>query len=162
VFPYQEALSSDLGPEAHYARNIQPYLTEHVSVTFEDVCRSWGAREFEQTTDQVAAWWGNAANRFRAEGTRTSEEIDVVGIHKRSAAIVGEVKWTNAAMPKSVLDDLLNYKIPALQQANVDVSGAQVILISKAGFTRDLEAEAGRAGVRLVRLEEVVGVPARR
>lgn len=106
VFPFQDAISSDLSPEAHYARNVEPYLTEHVSVTFEDVCRSWAAREYQHTTDSVASWWGNALNRLRADGSRTSEEIDIVGSHQRTATLIGEVKWTNRPMPKSVLVDL--------------------------------------------------------
>jgi len=156
VFPFQEAISSDLSPEAHYARNVEPHLTEHVSVTFEDICRSWAAHEYKHTTDYVASWWGNAVNKFRAEGRRTSEEIDIAGVHQRSATVLGEVKWTNAAMPKSILDDLRTYKIPALQQAKIDVAEAKIILISKSGFTRDLEQEAAKTGARLVRLEEVV------
>ena len=157
VFPFQDALSSDLSPEAHYARNVEPYLTEHVSVTFEDICRSWVAREYQHTTDSVESWWGNALNKLRADGSRTSEEIDIVGSHLRTATVIGEVKWTNAPMPKSVLVDLRTFKIPALQQAKIDVAPAEIILISKSGFTRDLEIEAAASGVRLVGLAEVVG-----
>jgi AAA+ ATPase superfamily predicted ATPase len=157
VFPFQDALSSDLSPDAHYARNVGPYLAEHVSVAFEDVCRAWVAREYQHTTDSVESWWGNALNRFRAVGSRTSEEIDIVGSHLRTATVIGEVKWTNAPMPKSVLVDLRAFKIPALQQAKIDVTPAEIILISKSGFTRDLEMEAATSGVRLVGLAEVVG-----
>lgn len=160
VFPFQEAINSDLSAEAHYDRNVKPYLSEHASITFEDVCRSWAAREYQRNTDYVAAWWGNAVNRFRLDGSRSSEEIDLVGVHKSSATIIGEVKWTNAAMPISVLDDLRRYKIPALEQAKVDVSKAEIILISKSGFTRGLADEAARTHVRLVSVEEVVGLAA--
>jgi len=156
VFPYQEAICADLSPEAHYARNVEPYLAEHVSVSFEEVCRLWVAHEFESTTDYVASWWGNALNKLRRAGTRSSEEIDIVGAHQRSATVIGEVKWRNSAMPKSVLDDLLIYKVPALQQAKIDVSGAQIVLMSKSGFTPGLEEEASATGVRLIRLEEIV------
>ncbi|MGH7776884.1 MAG: ATP-binding protein [Candidatus Dormibacterales bacterium] len=157
VFPYQDAMTSDLSPEAHYARNVEPHLTEHVSVAFEDVCRSWAAREYQHTTDSVASWWGNALNEYRRDGTRTSEEIDIVGAHQRKATVLGEVKWTSAMMPKAVLEDLRTYKIPALQQAKIDVTDAQIILISKSGFTKDLETEAAATGVRLVGLHEVLG-----
>jgi hypothetical protein len=60
-------------------------------------------------------------------------------------------------MPKAVLDDLQTYKIPALQQAKVDVDDAQIVLISKSGFAKDLETAAVATGVRLVRLDEVLG-----
>lgn len=156
VFPYQDAITSDLSPEAHYARNVEPFLTEHVSVAFEDVCRSWAAGEYQDTTDSVRSWWGNALNEYRRDGTRTTEEIDIVGVHQRKATIIGEVKWTNAVMPKAVLDDLQTYKIPALRQAKVDVDDAQIVLISKSGFAEDLETTAAATGVRLVRLDEVL------
>jgi hypothetical protein len=55
----------------------------------------------------------------------------------------------------SVLDDLRTYKIPALQQAKIDVSGAQIVLLCKSGFTPALEQEANATGVRLVRLEQI-------
>jgi hypothetical protein len=157
VFPYQEAITSDLTPEAHYDRNVEPYLPEHVAVAFEDVCRSWAAQEYRTTTDYVAPWWGSALNRLRTEGSRSSEEIDLVGCHHQSATVLGEVKWTNAAMPKSVLDDLRTFKIPALQQMKIDVTKAEIILISKSGFTSALQAESANSGVRLVTLEEVTG-----
>jgi uncharacterized protein len=156
VFPFQDALSSDLSPDAHYARNVEPYLSEHVSVAFEDICRSWVAREYQHTTDSVESWWGNALNRFRADGSRMSEEIDIVGSHRRTATVIGEVKWTKAPMPKSVLVDLRTFKIPALQQTKIDVEPAEIVLISKSGFAPDLETEAAASGVRLVRLAEVV------
>lgn len=60
-------------------------------------------------------------------------------------------------MPKAVLDDLRKYTIPALEQAKVDVADAQIILISKSGFTQDLETEGAASGVRLVHLNEVLG-----
>jgi AAA+ ATPase superfamily predicted ATPase len=157
VFPNQEALSSDLSPESHYTRNVERQLADFVSATFEDICRSWAAREYQHTTDSVDSWWGNALNRLRAAGNRTSEEIDLVGSHGRAATVIGEVKWTNVPMSKSVLLDLRTFKIPALQQAGIDVGSAEIILISKAGFSRDLETEAAASGVRLVRLQEVVG-----
>jgi uncharacterized protein len=156
VFDYQEALSSDLSAEAHYARNVEPYLAEFVSASFEDICRGWVAREYQHTTDSVAAWWGNALNKLRAAGIRTTEEIDIVGFHGATATVVGEVKWTNAPMSKSVLGDLRTYKIPALEQARVDVGSAEIILISKAGFANDLQAEASASGVRLVSLGDVI------
>jgi len=156
VFPYQEALSSDLNPDSHYARNVAPYLAEFVSATFEDLCRSWVARAYQHTTDSVESWWGKALNAVRAAGSRTTEEIDIVGSRQRTATVVGEVKWTNSPMPKSVLMDLRTFKIPALEQAGIDVGSAEIILISKSGFSRDLQAEASATGVRLVSLDEIL------
>jgi hypothetical protein len=59
-------------------------------------------------------------------------------------------------MPKSVLVDLRTFKIPALEQAGIDVGPAEIILISRSGFSRDLKAEASATGVRLVDLDEIL------
>ena len=157
VFPFQEALTSDLEPETHYRRNVEPHLSEHVAVSFEDVCRSWVAREYQSTTDTVAAWWGNALKTLRRQGSRSSEEIDVVGMHGGAATVVGEATWTRTRMPKSVLDDLRTFKIPALQQAGVDVSSASFVLLSRSGFMPALVREASASEVRLVNLAGVLG-----
>jgi len=131
-------------------------LAEFVSATFEDLCRSWVARAYQHTTDSVESWWGKALNAVRAAGSRTTGEIVIVGSHQRTATVVGEVKWTNSPMPKSVLVDLRTFKIPALEQAGIDVGSAKIILISRSGFSRDLQAEASATGVRLVDLDEIV------
>ena len=157
VFPLQEALASDLEPETHFRRNVEPYLSEHVAISFEDVCRSWVAREYQSTTDSVASWWGNALNKFRQQGSRSSEEIDVVGMHGGAATVLGEAKWTRARMPKSVLDDLRTFKIPALEQSGIDVSSASIALFSRSGFMPDLAREASSSNVRLVNLASVLG-----
>jgi len=73
------------------------------------------------------ATWGKALNTVRAAGSRTTEEIDIVSSHQRTATVVGEVKWTNSPMPKSVLVDLRTIKIPALEQARIDVGSAEII-----------------------------------
>jgi hypothetical protein len=112
--------------------------------------------EYQATTDSVDAWWGNAVNKLRVAGSRTTEEIDIVGSHRRTATVIGEVKWTSAPMPKSVLIDLRTFKIPALHQAGIDVAGAEIVLISKSGFSRDLVTEAAAARVRLVPPREIV------
>jgi len=93
----------------------------------------------------------------RRDESRTSEEIDIVGVHGQAATVLGEVKWTNARMPKSVLDDLRTFKIPALEQAKIDVSTAEIVLISKSGFMADLVTEAAAIGVRLVELTDILG-----
>jgi hypothetical protein len=98
------------------------------------------------STDSVGRWWGNALNRLRADGSRTGEAIDIVGAHLRTATVIGQAKWTNAPMPKSALVDLRMFKIPALQQAKIDVASAEIIQISKSGFTHDLEVEAAASG----------------
>ena len=156
VFPYQADLTAGLQPAAHYERNIAPRLDEHVSLVFEDICREWVRSAYESSVDTVGRWWGLARHDLRREGTRTSEEIDVVGGSGRAAPMVGECKWTSRPMGIGVLNDLREYKLPALAQTGVAVDSADVVLFSRSGFTRDLEAEATRTGVRLVGLDQLL------
>jgi hypothetical protein len=53
-----------------------------------------------------------------------------------------------------ILEHLVEYKIPALAQAGVDVGSAQIVLFSKAGFSEALvKAAADRGDVELVGLD---------
>jgi hypothetical protein len=74
----------------------------------------------------------------------------------RTVSVVGECKWTAQPMRRSVLDDLLERKLPALAQVGVDVSGAEVVLFSRSGFTPDLRSAAAERGARLVDLDQLV------
>ena len=90
-------------------------------------------------------WWGNALRALRRDGTRQSEEIDIVGLKRSSVAVIGECKWTARALGRDVLDDLETYKIPALRQAGVKIAkDAQIVLFAKSGFTPALRAIADR------------------
>jgi hypothetical protein len=44
------------------------------------------------------------------------EKVDIVGVHRRRLQLVGECKWTRRAMGRRVLDDLLEFKLPAIVQ----------------------------------------------
>ena len=57
-------------------------------------------------------------------------------------------------MKKDVLDDLIQFKMPALEQSGVDTASARVVLFSKSGFSKGLVDQAERlANVKLVDLE---------
>lgn len=74
-----------------------------------------------------------------------------------SLEIIGECKWTNRKMPRKVLDDLLDHKLPALR----DHSGLsitkppQIVLFSRAGFDRALEEVQSDDKIHLVDLPEL-------
>jgi len=116
--------------------------------------------QYQETTDAVGAWWGPARHDLRRTGARSSEEIDIVGAHRRRATVVGEVKWTGHPMGAQVLSDLEQYKIPALEQSGVDVRGAEIVLFSRSGFAPGLKSESARQPndrkVRLVTLPEIL------
>ncbi|HWP62755.1 MAG TPA: ATP-binding protein [Candidatus Binatia bacterium] len=153
VFPYQADLAAGLPPEVHYERNVAPFLADHVAPAFEDVCRAWVRTQYAATTDTVGAWWGLARHDLRRRKVRSNEEIDVVGARGDVVTVVGECRWQSRPMGRDVLRDLVEYKLPALGQTGVDVSGAAIVLFSRAGFRKELVAEAARRGdVRLVDL----------
>jgi AAA+ ATPase superfamily predicted ATPase len=156
VFPWQEELRAGLTPQQHYDRSVVPHLADHVSPVFEELCRAWVWRTQAANVDAVGHWWGPARHDLRRQSLRVTEEIDVVAADGRRVRLVGECKWTNQQMRKVVLDDLLQYKLPALGQAGVDVSDVRIVLFARSGFAPDLRAAAGDHGVQLVDVHQLV------
>lgn len=156
VFRWQEELRAGLAPGDHYDRSVAPHLAEHVSPAFEDVCRAWLREARAGSGESIGRWWGPARHDLRRLGVATTEEIDVVAASGRTVTVVGECKWTAQPMRRSVLDDLLERKLPALAQAGVDVGRAEVVLFSRSGFAPDLRAVAAERHVRLVDLDALV------
>lgn len=138
VFPFQEDLKTGLPAVALYDDEIADALADHVSPTYEALCRAWILRTGRAT--RVGSWWGNALNEHRRAGTRQTEEIDLVGLRRSLVTIVGECKWTSGRLGADVLSDLETYKIPAMRQAKVRFAkdGPQIVLISKSGFKAGL------------------------
>jgi AAA+ ATPase superfamily predicted ATPase len=156
VFRWQEELQAGLAPGDHHDRNVAPHLAEHVSPAFEELCRAWVREDRAGSGESVGRWWGPARHDLRRQRLATTEEIDVVAAAGRTVSVVGECKWTAQPMRRSVLDDLLERKLPALAQVGVDVSGAEVVLFSRSGFTPDLRSAAAERGARLVDLDQLV------
>ncbi len=160
VFPYQNDLMAGLSPELHWGRNIESQLSDHVAAGYEEVCRAWVRARYGKSTDSVGRWWGLARHELRRSGERGSEEIDIVGAAARRITVVGECRWQNRAMPRKVLDDLREYKLPALAQVGVDVSRAEIVLFSRRGFTAELQKQAKQWNVKLVGVDELLaGLP---
>ena len=159
VFPFQEELKTGLAPADLYSAEIADALADHVSPTFETLCRQWVRAEMGAQVTHVGPWWGKAHNELRREGSRTSEEIDVVGLRGSAVTSVGERKWTRTPMGKHVLDDLDTYKVPAMRQAKIKFArnGPQILLFARSGFADSLTSTvADRDDVRLVELDEMV------
>jgi hypothetical protein len=158
VFPYQEDLKTGLPPEVLYRDEIAPQLNDHVSPSFERLCRLWALRTGAAT--RVGAWWGNALNEHRKTKARTTEEVDVVGLSRSVVTVVGECKWTNDKMGLQVLADLDTYKIPAMRESKVRFvkDGPRIVLFSRSGFKGKLvEAAERRTDIKLLSPVELVG-----
>jgi AAA+ ATPase superfamily predicted ATPase len=119
VFPYQADLEAGLAPMDLYRTEIEPDLADH------------------------GRWWGNARNDLRRNGTRTTEEIDIVGTARKRVTVVGEAKWTTTPLGVSILRDLEEFKIPALAQAGFKIAPqVATILYSRSGYTDRLRQRA--------------------
>jgi AAA+ ATPase superfamily predicted ATPase len=157
VFPYQEDLKTGLAPRVLYREEIEPQLADHVSPAFETLCRQWVLHTGRAT--RSGAWWGNALNEHRRSKTRTTEEIDVVGLARSVVTLVGECKWTKGQMPLSVLEDLDAYKIPAMREGKIRFAkdGPHIVLFSRSGFSDALKRLAEQRGdLTLVPVEQLV------
>jgi uncharacterized protein len=157
VLPWQEQLQAGLASVDHYDHNVSPHLAGHISPAFEEVCRSWARRIRTGTGESIGRWWGPARHDLRRQGLRTTDEIDVVAASGRRVTLAGECKWTNLPMRRRVLDDLLEYKLPALAQTGVDVSQAQIVLFSRSGFAPDLVNQGREREVQLVDVDRLAG-----
>lgn len=157
VFPFQEELKTGLPPAVLYTDEVAPVLGDHISPTFEALCREWLLRTGRATG--VGTWWGNALNEHRRDGSRQSEEIDVVGLRRSAVVVVGECKWQSSQLGLDVLVELERYKIPALRQSKARVAkDVSIVLFSKSGFGRSLvRAAEERDDVSLVVVDQLVG-----
>lgn len=157
VFPYQADLAAGLPPEDHYDRNVAPFLPEHSAAAFEQICRAWVRQKYRGTTDTVGPWWGMARHDLRRAKVRLTEEIDIIGARGSKVTVVGECRWQNQRMSLQALSDILDYKLPALEQTGVDIKSVTIVLFSKSGFRKELANEASRrANVELVDLERLL------
>jgi AAA+ ATPase superfamily predicted ATPase len=157
VFPYQEDLASGLAAADLYALEIEPAFAEHVAPVFETLCREWVRRNRGQRASRVGSWWGPTTRAGRERGRHT-EEIDIVGLGRGRATVVGECKWTAEPMSVSILAALEDYKLPALRQGGVRLAAdLEIVLFSRGGFTEGLTERArGNPRLVLVDLAELV------
>lgn len=161
VFGNQEGLQQGLVPSDVWDGDIEPYLADFVAPTFEELCVRYTRRVYGKRAQRVGGWWGPALNQRRLAKERFTEEIDIVGAHRRNLVLVGECKWTADPMSKQVLDDLRTHKLPAVKQEGrlkVPREGPEVLLFARSGFSAELRAAAREDDlVTLVDLAQLVG-----
>jgi len=114
-----------------YSEAIEPYLSDYVAKTFEDVCK-----EHLQTKNinlqlpfpflKIGRWWGNNPK------TKSEEEVDFLAFNKNKAYFV-ECKWRNQKTGISELNDLKR-KSELFNQ----FTDKHYVLYSKSGFNKEL------------------------
>jgi hypothetical protein len=135
---------------------VAPDLADHCAPVFEQWAHTWLRANRAEIAVNWGRWWGNAANTFRRDGTRSTEEVDVVGLLRKRVTAVVECKWTNEQLTPAVVTDLDTYKIPALREAGLKVvKDPRIILMCRSGYSDSLFELAATDG-RI----ELVDVPA--
>jgi len=157
VAPFTYHLEGGASPAAIVEEFIAPLLADHTAVEFEHILQRWTRQNYTKTRD-VRSWWGKAANKHRRTGVRTTEEIDAVGVALKKVIVVGEAKWTNSLLSHDVLNDLINFKLPALADAGfTSVETCDIILASRSGFTQSLIDSANKdSRIRLISAEDLL------
>ena len=145
VFPFQAGLESGLRAADLYDAEVAPALASHVAPVFEDWGRQWLRSTRGQQATTVDSWWGNAADRFRRNHERTSEELDGVGTLRNRVSLLAECKWTRRQLDAGIVRELDAYKIPALQDAGYKFTDElSIVLFCKAGYSKSLRDLAKR------------------
>ena len=157
VFPFQDDLESGLAATTLYDTEIEPVLADHVGPEFEEYCRSWVRSN--APAPKVGSWWGPSLNELRKAGTRTTEEIDIVGVVRSKVSIIGEARWRKRPMDLGYLAMIENFKIPALRQSGINVATTPIIyLFSRGGYAERLvEVAADREDLILVDTATALG-----
>jgi AAA+ ATPase superfamily predicted ATPase len=162
VFGNQDGLQEGLAPEDLWEAEIAPYLPDFVGQTYEELCIRYTRRRYGAVAPRVGGWWGPALNKQRQAKERFTEEVDVIGAARGRLQVAGECKWTTKPMPKKALDDLREFKLPAIrQEGRLKWPNAEpeILLFARSGFSDELKAVVeDDAKVHLVALDELVNV----
>jgi AAA+ ATPase superfamily predicted ATPase len=110
--------------------SIAQTLSEHVSWTFETVCRqAVRTPSFPVACSRVGRWWYDG------------REVDVAGVNENTETLLlGECKWTSDPVGRGLLDDIESLE-PEVRWRGSERSVAYA-LFSKSGFTAGLEEVA--------------------
>jgi AAA+ ATPase superfamily predicted ATPase len=148
VLPNRSALESG-DPEQVMDSKVAPYLDQHVSVAFEEICRQHledlnRAGSLPARYDRIGSWW------------RADAEVDVVAVADDGALLLGECKWSVNPVGTDVLDQLIRRRAAVESDLATPPATVTFALWSRSGFTPDLQARAAKEGVLLFDLADVV------
>ncbi len=139
VFVHQGDLEGGLDAGGLFDALVAPDIADHCAPVFEQWAHAWLRTNRATTAINWGRWWGNAANIHRRDKTRSTEEIDAVGLLRNRVTAVVVCKWTNKQLTPSIVTDLDTYKIPALRDAGFKVAkDPRIILMSRSGYSDSL------------------------
>ena len=137
--------------QIYYDRNVKPLLSDYMGPIFEKMCRQYTLYagiigEFACTVTQVGTWWGTNPRK------REETDIDVVGLDKRSKkAVIGECKFRNEPIDKSVLDALEERRNLLHDHYTV----IRLLLFSAGGFTKGILELQGEKAISTISIEDM-------
>lgn len=135
----------------YYLKQVKPRLHEYMGDIFEKMCRHYlllHAFSEDMPCPVMEAGKWNGTNPKKKEQT----DIDVVGLDtERNKAILGECKFRNAPMDKSMLDDLME------RNGLIDRKYRTVayFLFSLGGFSSWIIENGEKMNVRAITLEDM-------
>lgn len=136
--------------ERIYEKRVKAFINEYMGRIYEDMCKDYIMRYFRDDTlipVSVGEWWGSDPVR------KKEVQIDMIaGLVEPGEYIIGSCKFRNE---KTSLEELELMK----KYAGVFGKGEKYhyFIFSKEGFTKELEKEAAKGGVKLVTLEDMYG-----
>ncbi len=136
---------------AYYERAVKPRLSEYMGEIFEEMCRHYTLEkgsegEFGLFVTKTGKWWGTDP------AAKEQTDIDVVGIDPISHnAVIGECKYKNEVLDKSVYD-ALRRRSRLIDHKYVVTS---YLLFSKSGFSDWIMNETDEKQVRKITLEDL-------
>ena len=135
----------------YYLRHVKPKLHEYMGEIFEKMCRHYillNAFSDDMPCSVMEAGKWNGTNPKNREQT----DIDVVGLDTESnKAILGECKFRNAPIDKSILDDLMA-KNGLIDRKYIT---AAYFLFSLGGFSNWILENKEKINVRTITLEDM-------
>lgn len=128
VLPNRSALEQGQGQaRSVWAAKIAPQLSTYMGQRFEELCRQYIRVHPVRLThrlSELSVWW------------RASDELDIVGHESGTVVLAAEAKWRNDSVDMDMLQTLQR-RVALLPKVAPD---AQLVLFSKSGFTRRVQA----------------------
>lgn len=127
-----------------YQQMISPNLSQYMGGIFEDVCRQYVARYWEEKLKvapiRVGAHW------------ESDLEIDVLTENVDESHWFGECKWWDAPVGENVLNRLIENAVRVRDQWK---QNPRYVLFSANGFTDALQQRAAKEGVYLIEANDL-------
>ncbi len=123
--------------EAYYDRIVKPVLHSFMGGVFEEMCRYFTLAQgisgkYGGFITEAGSWWGTEQIVINSTKKYQSADIDVVAISQSDkTAVVGECKYKNEKIDKSVYETLLRRSRVILNQYKI----TKYLLFSLSGYT---------------------------